>query len=157
MIEALQAFVAIALCFGALAAGIAAACARALFSAAMYAAGAAVLAAGAVAAFAAEEGALIIVLTGVLWTPLLLLATMLLTARTTKPAKRMIGVAVVLLAAPLAGVVIAPVLVSPPAGVASEHDAQLSFWLAPLIAAAACTCAALLGYGERGALQRGRE
>jgi hypothetical protein len=145
---------ALALTCGAVVVAIGALTARSLFALCMYVAAAAALAAGAALALGAGDAGLGLALFAAAWAPVLLLAAMLLSARTVKPTRR--GAPwFSLVAACLAGAGVffavpdlgpAPIFAAPPGG-------GLGMWLAPALLAAAAACVGLLGYGERGALQ----
>jgi hypothetical protein len=88
------------------------------------------------------------------WAPVLLLAAMLLSARSAK-AQRRAWPLPSLAAAGLAAAALWWPLLDLRAGapaVTAEPVAALSFWLAPIVFVAVATCLGALGYGERGAL-----
>jgi hypothetical protein len=148
--------VALALCAGALAAALGALTARSLFSMAMFVAAAGAMTAGALAAQGAGDAALAQVFVGAALAPFVILACLLLSTRTTKPRRgarpwlTMAGGAAV--AAAL--IWLLPDINRPQAPPVIESDATITFWLASLMFVAIAAAVALLGYGERGALQR---
>lgn len=127
--------------------------ARSLVSMTMFLAGAAVLGGGAVLALGAGDAALAWMLTGFCLAPVILLAVMLLSARVVKARRGM--PAFTIAAALAAGAAIlwatsdvgaAPPMTAPSGGLAP--------WMTPLLFVGVAACVGLLGYGERGALQR---
>jgi uncharacterized MnhB-related membrane protein len=138
-----------------LAAALGALTARSLFSMAMLVAAVGAMAAAALAAQGAVDAALAQAFVGAALAPFVILACLLLSTRATKP--RRSGRPWLTMAG---GVAVAAALIwllpdiSPrqfPPAIAG--DATM-FWLAPLMFVAVAAAAALLGYGERGALQR---
>ena len=148
--------VALALCVGALVAAFGALTARSLFSMAMFVAACGAMAAGAIAAQGDADAALAQAFAGVAIAPFVILGCLLLSTRTTKARRRgrpwltMAGGAAVVAALfwllPDFGLADAPPTI--------ESNVAILFWLAPLMFVAIAAAAALLGYGERGALQR---
>ena len=129
---------------------------RALFVVAMYLAACGALCAAAFSLFGAAQGALAVALVFALFAPLVLLAVVLLSSRTAKAQRRprpwLSAIAAIVLAGGIFWVM--PELAAPvPRGPAPLPDAP-GGWLAPLVFVVTAACAALLGYGERGALQR---
>ena len=123
---------------------------RALFATCMGVAGVAACAAVALLASGAGEGALAMALFGVALAPALMLAGVLLSARSAKAIKR----GPIWFSAVAAGMVgavfvwVAPELATAPAP--REMDAAAGPWLAALVFVAAVGVVALLGFGERG-------
>lgn len=158
MIVAAMQWFALVLTGAALAAAVSALLARSLFAMCIYLSATGALGAAAALALGAGDAGLAIALFAAVWTPLLLLAAMLLSARATKTVRR--GVPWLSLLAAFAAVAaifaVAPDLGAP---VVDRSDATLavSAWLAPLLLVAAAACVGVLGYGERGALQRSAE
>jgi peptidoglycan biosynthesis protein MviN/MurJ (putative lipid II flippase) len=146
----------IALAFGI---GAAAFCAAALNARSLMIAILALFAAGAMAAsgllaLGYGDAALALALSGAGFTPVLVLAGLLLSARTVKPRRTRKPYVIAVSALALAGVLLwgllqagAPVV---PLG-APEHHGSSVLGLAPLFLTLAVACLALLGFGERGA------
>ncbi|MBN8606819.1 MAG: hypothetical protein J0L81_07865 [Caulobacterales bacterium] len=135
---------------------VAALMSRALFVVAMYLAACGALCAAAFMLLGAAQGALAMALVFALFAPLVLLAVVLLSSRVAKAQRRprpwLSGVAALALALGIFWVM--PELGAPvPRAPAPLPDA-VGGWLAPLVFVVAAACAALLGYGERGALHR---
>lgn len=116
---------------------------------------------GAAAAFMAllgrGDGALALALFAAGWAPVLLLAAMLLSARSVKGLRRgrpwlSIGTG----AAMVGAILWATRELNGSAAVVVGESPQLSVWPVALIFVAASACVGLLGYGERGALHQGR-
>jgi len=129
--------------------------ARSLFSMCMYVLAAGALTAAVVLLLGAGDGALALALFAAAWAPVFLLATMLLSTRAAKPIRRgrpwlSIGAAAV-----SAGAMLWPASELAARSAGSVESSAVGFWLAPLIAVAAAACVGLLGYGERGAFERG--
>ncbi len=148
--------VALVLCAGVLAAALGALTARSLFSMTMFVSAAGAMTAGALATQGATDAALAQVFVGAALAPFIILACLLLSTRTTKPRR---GGRPWVTIAGGAAVAAALFWLLPDIGSAQrppivETDATISFWLAPLLFVAVAAAAALLGYGERGALQR---
>lgn len=150
-------WIALLLFAGALVAASAALLARALFATSMYFAAAGALAASGMALLANGVGAFAVAIIFVAWAPLLLLGAVLLTTRTTKGQRARPWLSVGAACAVGAAVL----WVTPELGAAvtvreAEQAAPdfVGAWIAPLLLVAALTCVGLIGYGERGALQR---
>lgn len=141
----LVAFAAIA-AFGALAA-------RSAFAMVMYLAVTAALAATALAAFGTGEAGLGLALCGVAIAPFLLLGSVLLSARASKRGalpwvSAAIGAgSLIPIGWALADLPLAPAPTGPSAGISG-------LWLALIVFVAAAACVGLLGFGERGVMQR---
>lgn len=147
---------ALALTIGAAAAVIGALTARSLYAMCVQLIAAGACIAASMLTLGAGDGALAQALLGVALAPVVLLATMLLSARAAKP--RRTGVPWLTFVAAAAAAV-AILWMTPELGRAAPAAAQtqagaLAPWLAMLVFVAAATCVGLLGYGERGALQR---
>lgn len=148
---------ALALTAGVIAAAFYAVTARSLFAMCVALVAAGALAAGALLALGAGGAALGQALFGVALAPVILLAALLLSSRAVKPARGgrpwlTIAAASAVAAAILWG---APELAGPStARVAPAPAAPITPWIAPLIFVAAAACVGLLGFGERGALER---
>lgn len=146
-------WLAFALIAAALVAACGAALARSLFSMAAFLFVTAALASAALLALNAG-GALDLALFGVGLAPALVLALLLLSTRAAKPRRRApwltiaaasaAGVAVLAAARDFTSAV--PQIATPPGALAP--------WLAPMLFCAAATCVGLLGFGERGALEK---
>jgi uncharacterized MnhB-related membrane protein len=147
---------ALALTLGVIAAALGALTARSLYVMGVYLAAAGALAAVAMLALGAPDASLAQALFGFVLAPVILLAALLLSAQGAKPRRR--GLPWLTIAAALAagGVVLwaAPELAAATRGVEAPFVGALAPWLAPLVFVAAAACVGLLGYGERGALQR---
>lgn len=146
------------LALGLLAAAIVAAfgaiAARSLFATTMHLAAAGASVAAMALVLGAGDGALAVALFAAAWAPVLLMAAMLLSARTTKQARRRVPWLSMLGALAALGAVWWPLAELAPTGaVAQRHIAVgLGFWIAPVLLAAATACLGLLGFGERGAI-----
>jgi hypothetical protein len=128
--------------------------ARTMFVMCVALAAMAALGAAALAAMDAGEAGLALAAFGVGLSPVLLLSGVLLSARAAKRSSR--GLPLVSVLAIGAGLMMA-VLIAPDLAVAPQTVAPMApggFWLAGLVFVAAAACAALLGYGERGVLER---
>ncbi len=152
--------IAVALCAGVLASAIGASTARSLFSVSMFVAVAGALAAAALVALGAGEAALMQALFGIGVAPVVLLAAMLLSARAAKPRRdgRPWLTIVAAVATAVAVLWILPEMGPPssaPTRTGGGFDLGVTAWLAVLVFVAVAGAVALLGYGERGALQRG--
>lgn len=153
-------WLALVLLGGALASVLAALLARALFVLCMYLAAAGALVAAAVALMGESGAALAIAALFAAFAPVLLLGAVLLSARTTKAQRRVrpwlsVGAAVV-----VAGAVFWVLPQIEPAPRVDGEAVQVEFvgtWLAPLVFVAVTACIGLLGFGERGAMQRAGE
>jgi hypothetical protein len=134
--------------------------ARSLLVMAVCLAAIAALVSGAVILLGGGDGALAIVVVGVGLAPFLILAGLLLSARTAKtPPRGALWLSAFAIVAGLAGALsLGPELAVSPAPLGGGEIAGV--WLAVLVFAAGAGCAGLLGYGERGVLERrepGRE
>lgn len=153
LLQLVMSGLALAFSVGAIATTLGALLARSLVSMTMFLAATAALAGGAMLALGAGDAALAWVLIGVGLAPVAFLAVMLLSVRTAK-ARR--GLPVFALAAAFAagaGVLWATADVGPGAPTLASNGG-LAGWLTPLLFVAVAACVGLLGYGERGALQR---
>lgn len=131
--------------------------ARALFMVCVLTAAMSGLAVAALLALGRAEAAIALALMGAGVAPILLMGAVLLSARTVKPRRRglpwlsmlaaTMAAAAVLWAAP--GIAALPPIATAPSG--------LGLGVAALIFVAVAGCAALLGYGERGVLERAPE
>jgi hypothetical protein len=138
---------------GSLVAALAALTARTVFSMCLNLAAAMACAAVSVLALGHGAAALALAAAGVIWGPLLLLAVMLLTARSIKGASwrtRLLPL--------IAAGAFAASLLALPFGLDSGMQQPVAsydfaFWLLSLLMASGAACTALLGFGERGALQ----
>jgi hypothetical protein len=146
-------WLALALMAAAIAAACGAAMSRSLFSVVMFVAVASALASAALLALSAAQAALDAALLGVGLAPMVLLAALLLSTRTTK-SRRAGRPWLTLVAACAAG---AAMLAAAPEFEASAPVAgpagSVTLWLAQLAAVAVFACVGLLGFGERGALE----
>lgn len=152
----------VSLSLGVLASAIGAAAARSLFSVSMFVAVAGALAAAALVAVGAGEAALTQALFGVGVAPVVLLASLLLSTRAAKPRRdgrpwltiiaAVAATAAVLWVLPELG----PAPTAAPTRPGGAFDLGVTAWLAVLGFTAVAGAVALLGYGERGALQRAR-
>lgn len=150
--SALAQWLGLALMAGMLAAAGAAIAARTLMAMALHLAIAGALASAALVLFGAGDAALAMALFAAGFAPVMLMAAMLLSARTAKQMPR--GRPWLTLASALiAGAAIAAILpeAAPPAA-ASAPTPGASVWFAVLALVAAAGCIGLVGYGERGAL-----
>lgn len=134
--------------------GVAALMARSLFAMCMYLAAFGALAACATLALGGGDAALAVALLAGALAPVFVLAAMVLSARAAKARRGVpwLSFAAAALSAAALFVVLpeigdAPDVVAPAASGAA-------FWLAPVMLAAAAACAAMLGYGERGAFDQ---
>ncbi len=147
----------VALGFAALAAGAAAAMARTLLAACLYVCATAACAAASALALGASDGALALMIAGAGWAPIALLAGVSLSSRVVRSARK--GRPWISIAA--AAITAAAIIWAahgrtggaPPSTVA-EAGASLNIWFALLALSAGAACIALLGYGERGAIQQ---
>lgn len=140
--------IAAAAAFGALAA-------RSLFAMCVGLAGVGALAACALVALGRDEAALAMALLGVGLAPVFLLAGLLLSARGFK-ARALPWISLIVASASVVLIAwISPELSSAPPA-AAEAPSASAFWLAALVFVAVCTCAGLIGYGERGVLEHKR-
>jgi hypothetical protein len=145
---------ALALLLAALIAAFGAITSRSLFATCLYLASAAAAVATVILLRGAGDGALAVALVAAAWAPVLLLAAMLLSARATKGGRH--GLPWLSL---MAGAVTLAAVWWPLDELSGEAEhaapAEVAFWLAPLLLAVAAGVAAVLGYGERGALGAG--
>jgi hypothetical protein len=145
---------ALALLLASLIAAVGAVTSRSLFATCLYLTSAGAAVATVILLLGAGNGALAVALVAAAWAPVLLLAAMLLSARAAKDGR--LGVpwlSLVLGTAALAAVWWPLNEVSAPS--AAQAPVEVAFWLAPLLFAIAAGVAAVLGYGERGALAAG--
>lgn len=147
---------ALLLLVAALISALAALRARSLMAMLLQLAGAGALGAALIAISAAPDGGLAAALVFAALGPVLLMASMLLTAPTASKARTPW---LTLAAASALGVTLCASMLDLGPRIAADAFAAnfdaASFWAAPVIAAAALSSLALLGFGERGAL-RGR-
>lgn len=129
--------------------------ARSLFAVSVMAAALAALAAAVLMSAGGGDGAIALAAFGVGLAPVLVLAGVLLSARAVKSGKRRLPLLHVLA---MAGGVAAIAAIAPEL----TADAPVlravpgsGVWLAALVFVAAVACIGLLGYGERGVLERG--
>lgn len=158
LFAAAEQWAALLLTLGVIAAALGAVTARSLFAMAMYLAAACALATAALLALTKPDAALVLALLGVGVAPFLLLAALLLSARAIKPRR---GRPWLMLSA--AGAVGAavfwaiPDMAAMPTRIAMRPDVAphlpVAVLIAPLVFVAAIACLALLGFGERGALE----
>lgn len=151
-------WLALALTVGVIAAAVGAAMARSLFAMCMYLAAAGALAAGALLAHGAAEAALGGALLSVGIAPFMLLAVLLLSARTEKPRRTGRPWYAIAAAFAVAGALLwtLPDLGVRP-GAAALGATPIAMWLAPLVFVGVAACFALLGFGERGAFEHAPE
>jgi hypothetical protein len=141
----------------AIAAAIGAVTSRSLFVMCVQTVTAGVSVAAAVLLTRAGDGGLALALFAAAWAPVLLMAAMLLSVRSTKPAQRGLPWLSVL------GVICAtcatwwPLLdLAQATPVVVQHALRgLGFWLTPIMLAAGAACVGIAGYGDRGAFTRG--
>lgn len=127
--------------------------ARSLFVTAACVAGVAALSAAAVLLLGGGDGAVAIAAFGVAIAPVVVMGGVLLSARTAKTMRSGVWPSAVAVVAGLAAAAaIAPELAAAPA--TTLPHAPTSLWLGALVFVAAAACVAVLGYGERGVLQR---
>jgi uncharacterized MnhB-related membrane protein len=160
ILEGAADWIALALMLGVIAAALGAASARSLYAMSMYLTAAGALAAAALLAHGAGDAALAQALVGIGLAPFLVLAALLLSSRAAKPRRGGRPWLSIVAACAVAGAVLwtLPDLGAPaPARIALVADHPLAPWLAPLLLVLAAACVGLLGYGERGALERGQE
>lgn len=149
---------ALVLLAGAAVLAFAALLARSLFTTSIQLAGAGALIAALLALLGQGEGALATALLMVGWTPVMLLAAMLLSARVTgarRPAPWLSIAAAGASAAALAWAVLGADAHAPLPLARSLPG--VSVWFAPLLFVVAVACVGLLGHGERGALGQAGE
>lgn len=149
-------WLALVLTVGAIAGALGAVTARSLYAMCVYLVVAGACAAASVLALGAADAALAQVLVGVAFTPVVLLAVMLLSARATKPRQGARPWWALLAAVATAAAVFwaMPELGPATPVVAAATEGAVAPWLTALIFVAVASCVGLLGYGERGALQR---
>lgn len=142
---------ALAAATGALVVGVAALMARSLFAMCMYLAAFGALAACATLALGGGDAALAVALLAGVLAPVFVLAAIVLSARAAR-ARRGVPWLSFAAAALAAGAVfvVAPEIGDVP-DVVAPAPSGVAYWLAPVMLAAAAACAAMLGYGERGA------
>lgn len=157
MIVDVLGLLALALLAAALIAAFGAITSRSLFATCMYLAAAGAPVAAMVLLLGAGNGALAVALIAAAWSPVFLLAAVLLSARATKDGRR--GVPwISVLSGVAALVAVWWPLYELSAGSAAQMQTasdNVAFWLAPLLLAVAAGVAVVLGYGERGALGSG--
>lgn len=146
---------ALALIVAVIAAAFAALSARSLLALCLALAAAGAMAAAALLALGAGDAALATAIVVAAWGPVLLLGAVLLSVRSAKS----FGSSapwLSLLAAALAGgaIVFAVPDFGPPMPRTQAAPDAIGFWLAPLLLVVGAGCVGILGYGERGALQR---
>lgn len=149
-------WIALALMAGVAVAALGAATARSLYAMVMFLAAAGALTAAALLAQGAGDAALAQALAGAGAAPVLLLATLLLSARAAKQRRRLRPWLTIAAGSAAAGVILwtLPDLgVASPVRVALTGEAAFSAWLAPLLLVAAAACCGMLGFGERGPLE----
>jgi hypothetical protein len=150
-------WLALALTLGVIAAALGAVTARSLFAMCMFILAAGAMAAAALLARGAGDAGLAAALLFCGLAPFLLLAALLLSARTAKPRRRgrpwltiaaaCFAAAAVLWALPDLG---APATVR----IALTQPSPITLWLALIAFAGVAACVGLLGFGERGAFER---
>ncbi len=152
-------WLALALMGVSIASAIGALVARSLFVTAIHVVGAGIAAAAATALLRAGDGAVAFALVAAAWIPVLLLAAMLLSARSARAARGGLPWASLIGAVAAAIALWWPLLELRGAPVAASSDPikALSFWLAPVVFVAVASCLGALGYGDRGALARKAE
>lgn len=156
MIADTMSLMALALLAAALIAAIGAIGSRSLFATIMYLAAAGSAVAAMILLLGEGQGALATALIATAWAPVLLLAAVLLSARATKDARRGVPWISILIAAGVLAAIWWPLNeLSAQTAAREEITIEVAFWLAPLVLATAAGVAAVLGYGERGALSNG--
>lgn len=155
-------WLALALVLGVVTAAVAAATARSLFVMVLALIAAAAMAACALLAHGMGDAALglALLLGGV--APFLLLALLLLSARTAKPLRSRPWLAILAAIAAAGAILFALPDLGAPHPTPSELIPPLApnaiaAWTAPLVFVGALACFALLGFGERGVFERSRE
>ena len=136
----------------ALVAGFGVVMARSLLAMCVYLAAVGATVASSVALLGRGDGALALVLFAVGWAPLVLLAAMLLSARSVKGGRRGHPWLSIGTGAAMLGAILWAVRELGGSEVFVGAATQLGVWPAALIFVAAAGCVGLLGYGERGAL-----
>lgn len=159
MIALVLPWIALALLGVAIASAIGALAARSLFVTCMHMISAGVCTAAATMLLRGGDGAVAFALLAAAWAPVMLLAAMLLSARSTKAVARTVPWASVLGALGAAVALWWPLLElrGARAEAPAEPVAALGFWLAPVVFAAVVASLGALGFGERGALARRAE
>lgn len=159
MMALLLPWIALALLGVAIASAIGALAARSLFVTCMHMISAGVCTAATTMLLRGGDGAVAFALFAAAWAPVLLLAAMLLSARSAKTAARGVPWAGLFGALGAAIALWWPLLElrGVRAEASSEPVAALGFWLAPVVFAAVVASLGALGYGERGALARRAE
>ena len=142
-----------------IAAAIASACgvamARSLFSMTAWLFVIAALASAALLALSAGESALNLALLGVGFAPALVLALLLLSTRASKSRRRGAPWLTIATASAVSAVMVMGALkLAPSAALVTAPPGALGPWLALLVFTGAIACVGLLGFGERGALER---
>lgn len=146
-------WLAVALALGVAVLAIAMLRARSLFITAASVAAMSALAAGAVLLLGGGDGAVALAAFGVGVAPLVVLGAVLLSARTAKGGRGgLIAHGIGLIAAIAAAGLIAPEWTAHAPSDAAQAPTPL--WLGLLVFVAAAACVAILGFGERGALDR---
>lgn len=149
----LAAWLAVALAMGAAVLAFAMLRSRSLFITAAAVAAMSALAASALLFLGGGDGVISLVAFGVGVAPVLLMGAVLLTARTAKSGRG----GVIVHGAALVAAIAAAVLVAPELGAGATSTAPAAptpLWLGGLVFVAAAACVAVLGYGERGVLER---
>lgn len=148
-------WVALVLIAAAIACACAAAMARSLFSMTAWLFAIAALASAALLALSAGDSALNLILLGVGFTPALILALLLLSTRAAKSRRRGAPWLTITAAAAAGAVVVMGALkLAPSAAPVAAPPGALAPWLVLLVFTGAIACVGLLGFGERGALER---
>lgn len=155
-LDAVAVWLALALGVGVLTAALAAATARSLFSMCMHLAAAGALGAATLAALGAGDLGLgqALLLAGL--APVILLASMLLSTRAAKPRREGWPWLTIAAACAAAGAMLWASLELGTAALthAPTGEPAVAAWLAPLVFVAVVSAVGLLGFAERGALQR---
>ncbi|GAM98832.1 hypothetical protein U91I_02468 [alpha proteobacterium U9-1i] len=152
-------WLAFALCVVASVAAIGALTARSLISMAMFVAAAGATAAGALAASGAAVAAVSFAVVSAVLAPFVILACLLLSTRTAKPRRgarpwpSIVGAAAVVAAL----LWVLPDLTPAHMNDVGADSSGALFWFAPMFFVGVSATVGLLGYGERGALQRPTE
>jgi hypothetical protein len=149
----LAAWLAVALAMGAAVLAFAMLRSRSLFITAAAVAAMSALAASALLLLGGGDGVISLVAFGVGLAPVLLLGAGLLSARTAKSGRG----GFIVHGAALVAAIAAAVLVAPELGAGATSTAPAApapLWLGALIFVTAAACVAVLGYGERGVLER---
>lgn len=147
-------WLALALIAGVAACAFAAATARSLVAACLSLWAMAALAVAALLSLGRNDVALAMALLAACLAPLLLFGTLLLSARVAKASKRRAPYITVLGAAVVVGAMVWALRDLPAAAPAQPADASALFFAAPLVLAAVAGAIGLLGFGERGALEK---